>query len=65
MGSNLDLTIPSAPSAYLFLAENDGGFADNSGHYDVSLTASVPEPGSLSLLAIGLITLGVARRRLK
>lgn len=30
-----------------------------------STTASVPEPGTLSLLGLGLLTFGVARRRLR
>ncbi|MDB6060758.1 MAG: hypothetical protein JWM78_861 [Verrucomicrobiaceae bacterium] len=65
IGSHLDLTIPSFPSAYLFLAENDGGFADNFGKYTVQLVASVPEPGSLALLVVGFAMLIVTRRRVK
>lgn len=65
IGSHIDLKVPDFASAYLFLAENDGGFGDNSGHYDVHLTASVPEPGSIGLLLVGMAGLAIARRRMK
>jgi hypothetical protein len=63
IGSTRDLMVPDFNAAYLFLAVNDGGFADNSGHYDVRVTASVPEPGALFLLVTGLFCLWLARRR--
>ena len=66
IGTSATLIIPTSTPAYLFLAENDGIFSDNSGQYDVTLTAvSVPEPGTLSLLGAGLIGLGFLRRRRK
>jgi len=55
------LSVPVGP-AFLFLAENDGVFSDNSGQYDVTVEA-VPEPGTLSLMALGGALIGAARRR--
>lgn len=63
IGSLADLTVPDFASAYLFLAENDGYFDDNSGHYDVTIVASVPEPAPLALLAVGLFAIVMMRRR--
>jgi len=62
VGSAAVLPVPGGGPAYLFLAENDGIFSDNSGgHYDVTIEA-VPEPGTLLLLGSGVAAL-VARRR--
>ena len=62
IGSGVNLLIPSTASAYLFLAENDGRFADNSGQFDVELAAA-PEPGTLGLLFAGILLLIVIHRR--
>lgn len=61
VGSAAVLSVPIGP-AFLFLAENDGIFSDNSGHYDVTVEA-VPEPATLSLMALGGALIGAARRR--
>lgn len=61
VGSAAVLSVPVGP-AFLFLAENDGIFSDNSGHYDVTVNA-VPEPGTLTLMALGGALFGAARRR--
>lgn len=68
IGSSINLSIPSSSAVYLFLAENDGGFGDNSGFFNVHLTASnsaptVPVPAALPLFASALIGMGLARRR--
>lgn len=63
IGSFAQLTIPDFPAAYLFLAENDGGFSDNSGFFDVHFVADVPEPGMLGLLCAGIIGASLARKR--
>src|SRR5690606_3879612 len=49
---------------YLFLGENDGYFADNSGFYNVSIgVTEVPLPGAALLLASALGVLVGRRRR--
>lgn len=55
IGASRQLQIPNAPSAYLFLAENDGGFADNEGFFNVRFTADVPEPGTMGLMLSGML----------
>ncbi|MFT3930531.1 MAG: hypothetical protein QM709_09590 [Spongiibacteraceae bacterium] len=62
IGSSRDLVVPTASSAYLFLAVNDGGFADNSGAFNVTVEA-VPVPGALLLMGSALMALVGARRR--
>jgi hypothetical protein len=63
IGSFAQLTIPDFPAAYLFLAENDGGFSDNSGFFDVHFVADVPEPGTFGLLCAGMIGMALLRNR--
>lgn len=63
IGSFAQLTIPDFPSAYLFLAENDGAFSDNFGLFDVSFSADVAEPGMLGLLFAGLLGISASRKR--
>jgi len=65
IGTSLQLTIPEATSLYLFLAENDGGFGDNSGSYDVHLSAvsAVPVPAAWTLFLSGVTGLQLVRRR--
>lgn len=62
IGSARDLIVPDAASAYLFLAVNDGGFADNSGAFTVTVN-TVPVPGALVLMCSGLMALIGVRRR--
>ena len=58
------LDIPNSPNLFLFLAENDGLFADNSGYYDVYIDVQfVPIPASGVLLLSGLLTIFAARAR--
>lgn len=70
VGSSLSFVTPAGASAYLFLAENDGVFSDNGGPgYDVTIDftpdapAAVPEPGTLALMGLGVIGLGIFRRK--
>lgn len=65
IGSARELVVPDFTSAYLFLAVNDGGFADNSGQYDVRITASVPEPSVVTLLLLGLVGLWLMRMMMR
>ena len=56
----LDLVVPTFTNPlYLFMATNDGGFADNSGAYDVRIE-QVPVPSALFLMLAGL---GFFRRK--
>lgn len=71
VGSINELMVPSGPSAYLFLAFNDGNYDDNNdgplfgaGGYTVRLSESpIPEPASAGLIALGLSVLVLRRRR--
>lgn len=70
VGTNISLTVPSVSSLYLFLAENDGLYGDNSGHYNVHIEASsttpdVPVPAALPLFASALAGMGLIGRRKK
>ncbi len=62
IGSVANLVVPGGGPAYLFLAENDGIFSDNSGQYNVSIEA-VPEPTTLTLMALGGLLIGARQRR--
>lgn len=64
IGSERDLIVPEGQSAYLFLAVNDGYFADNSGAFNVAITA-VPLPGAFTLMLGSLLTLVGMRRRIR
>ena len=63
-GSAATLLVPAGPKArYLFLAENDRSFADNtSGQYDVTVNA-VPEPSTHLLMGAGLLAFGFQAHR--
>ena len=61
IGSQRVLAVPDFGSAYLFLAANDGGFADNGGYFDTRLMVNISEPTVISLLAVGLLLLVAAR----
>ena len=69
IGTELMLTalqIPSSTNLFLFLAENDGLFADNSGYYNVNIDVQfVPIPASGVLLLSGLLTIFAARAKSK
>jgi hypothetical protein len=49
----------------LHFGVGDGNFTDNSGAYQIAVTqlAAIPEPGSLLLLGVGAVTLGLGWRR--
>lgn len=66
VGTNASFTVPGVESAYLFLAENDGIFSDNSGEYNVHLEATaVPVPAAAWLMGSALVGLGAVGRRRK
>jgi hypothetical protein len=63
VGSNVRIEVPEMENAYLFLAENDGGFYDNFGSYSATIIASVPEPASAYLMLVSLLSLFAMRHR--
>ena len=63
VGSDASIEVPEIEGAYLFLAENDGNFADNYGYYTATITTSVPEPASALLMLTALLGLFAIRRQ--
>jgi hypothetical protein len=70
VGGSTTLEVPDVTNAYLFLAENDGIFWDNSGSYEVHIATgnAVPEidasaSGIALALVAGLVSLLRERRR--
>ena len=66
IGAAAVVPVPTVPSAYLFLGENDGIFADNVGAYDVRLeaiVAPVPTPAALPLFAAAAAAVATRARR--
>lgn len=57
IGTSLLLSeIPDVPELFLFLADNDGGFLDNSGFYDVLIEVTpVPLPAAFWLFATSIL----------
>jgi hypothetical protein len=55
-------TLPGQAFVYFFLTDCDGCYADNRGGLSFTLQ-SVPEPGPVVLLGLGLVALGLRRRR--
>ncbi len=66
VGTEAIITAPDVEEAFLFLAGNDGVFSDNISpyFYTANITYRVPEPSSLILLLVGMLSL-IAVRRLK
>ncbi len=63
IGLSATVTVPSGASQ-LQLGVNDDEYSDNSGFFDVQVSGTaVPEPASLSVLALGVLSLMARRRR--
>ncbi|MGK0442664.1 MAG: hypothetical protein ACJA0N_002479 [Pseudohongiellaceae bacterium] len=63
VGSGLQLIIPDVDEAFLFLAVNDGIFADNEGAFNATINYAVPEPSSIVLLLSSMLGLAYTRRK--
>lgn len=66
IGSANQFVVPAfAGPLYLFLANNDGIFADNPSQYGytVKIKSNVPEPSAISILLAGLILVQRSRKR--
>lgn len=64
VGAATTVAIPDVTTAFLFLADNDGWFDDNTGSYDVTIQARVvPLPAPILLLGFGLGLLGFYQKR--